>query len=197
MFPNYPIATRQPPVNPTPIFVNVSPYFLTREPPKSSLHLGDFQMLGQGQPSCSSNLVWCSFGRLTQRRQMITIRNSGSSPNWSSRGSDVSRCDSAVLGVALANVRSGPSHRPHCRRIFSTTSRWLRSMNHTTFILDPLQCPECGGEIKVAWLIEPAQAGVIEAIGFYNCCASRAAGPGTATVEHRPQCLTRIKKLSF
>jgi len=70
-------------------------------------------------------------------------------------------------------------------------------MKLTTFILDPLLCPECGGEMKVVWFIEPAQAGVIEAISSYNRCASRAAGPGTATVERRPQCLMGIKKLSF
>ena len=57
-------------------------------------------------------------------------------------------------------------------------SRWLRSMKLTTFILDPLQYPECGGEMKVVWFIEPAQAGVIEAIlkrcGLWQSQAPRA-----------------------
>ena len=46
---------------------------------------------------------------------MITYRNSGSSTNWSSRGSDASRSESAALGgaLAVANVRNGPSHKPH------------------------------------------------------------------------------------
>ncbi len=66
-------------------------------------------------------------------------RYSGSSTNWSSRGSDAFRSESAALGgdLAVANVRSGPSHRPQCRRIFSTTSRWRRSMKLMIFILDP------------------------------------------------------------
>ena len=66
-------------------------------------------------------------------------RYSGSSTNWSSRGSAGSRSESPAFGgaLAVANVRSGPSHRPQCRRMFSTMSRWLRSMKLTTFILDP------------------------------------------------------------
>ena len=64
---------------------------------------------------------------------------SGSSTNWSSRGSAGSRSESLACGgaLAVANVRSGPSHKPQCRRIFSTTSRWRRSMKLMIFILDP------------------------------------------------------------
>ena len=39
--------------------------------------------------------------------------------------------------LAVANVRNGPSQTPQCRRIFSTTSFWLRSMKAMTFIFDP------------------------------------------------------------
>ena len=59
-------------------------------------------------------------------------RNSGSRTSWSSRGSARSRSESSDAGgdLAVANVRSGPSHKPPTiaalwclRRIFSTTSR--------------------------------------------------------------------------
>ena len=44
--------------------------------------------------------------------------------------------------------------------------------------VDPLCCPECGGEMKVVWFIEPPQAGVIEAIlkhcGLWQSQAPRA-----------------------
>jgi len=45
----------------------------------------------------------------------------------SSRGSADSRAKSPDPGgdLAVANVRSGPSHRPQCRRIFSTTALLL------------------------------------------------------------------------
>ena len=102
--------------------------------------LGRFSAMGQFLPPDRRT-------RLAQRRLGVFetaadthYKYSGSSTNWSSRGSAGSRADSPGFGgaLAVANVRSGPSHKPQCRRIFSTTSRWRRSMKAMTFIFDPI-----------------------------------------------------------
>jgi len=44
--------------------------------------------------------------------------------------------------------------------------------------VDPLCCPECGGQMKVVWFIEPPQADVIEELlkhcGLWQVSAPRA-----------------------
>jgi len=146
-------------------------------------------------------------------------RNSGSRTSWSSRGSARSRSESSDAGgdLAVANVRSGPSHKPPTiaalwclRRIFSTTSRWPRSMKLMIFIFDP-QWGHSSGSTSNTRLTRAAQ---LEAVPLdLACAADRASSTSRRSIftspfdaslarmprwryEYQPKYLTRCSPLS-
>jgi len=67
--------------------------------------------------------------------------------------------------------------------------------------IDPLVCPQCGGQMSVIGFIEPPQADVIEKIlrrcGLWHCSRAPPAGEALVHDPDRRQALDEPRELTF